>query len=83
MGMAKVTRNFQVTIPRDTRKVLNIKVGETLLISPSEKEAVIKKIGKNVVEETFGAWGKGEDAVKFVRTIRDSNEKIRMKRLGL
>ena len=85
MGMAKVTRNYQLTLPKDARRRFNIRVGDTLLVSEREgkEEMVIRKLSANVVEDTFGAWGKGEDSVKFVRSTRIEAEKARAKKLGI
>lgn len=82
MGIAKVTRNFQVTIPKDARKMFNISVGDTLLVSPREKEVVIKKLDENPVDASCGIWKSAKDAVKFVREGRAEYEK-RAKRLGI
>ncbi len=85
MGMAKVTRNYQITLPKDARRLFNIAVGDTLMVSPreGEEEMVIRKLSANVLEDTFGAWGKGEDSVKFVRRARIEAEKERAKKLGI
>ena len=44
MGMAvvKVTRKFQVTIPKCVRRVIGIKVGDKILVEYDEKADVIK-----------------------------------------
>jgi antitoxin PrlF len=43
MGVTKVTRNYQVTIPSDIRRKLGIKVGDVLVIEIEDGKAVIKK----------------------------------------
>lgn len=43
MGITKVTRNYQITIPSDIRKKLGIKVGDVLVIEIEDGKAVIKK----------------------------------------
>lgn len=82
MGIAKVTRNFQVTIPKDARKLVNIKVGDTILFSPENEKMVIKKLDEDVVTEAAGTWKSVKDSVKYVREIRGEWEK-RAKRLGI
>ncbi len=82
MGLAKVTRNYQITIPKDARRLVNIRVGDTLLVSPREKEVVIKKLDENPVDASFGIWKSVKDSVKFVREGRAEYEK-RAKRLGI
>ncbi len=43
MGVSKVTRNYQITIPSDIRKKLGIKVGDVLVVEIEDGKAVIKK----------------------------------------
>lgn len=80
--MSRVTRNFQVTIPKDVRKRENIKVGDELVVESRAGEVVLKKKDLNAFLALAGAWGKGESGLKAVRRIRRESEK-RLKRLGL
>jgi AbrB family looped-hinge helix DNA binding protein len=57
MSTTKVTRNYQVTIPADIRKVLSIKIG-TLVDFVVEKGALIMKPKKLVDEEQAWFWSK-------------------------
>jgi len=82
MGITKVTRNWQLTLPKDVRELLKIKEGERLVISVKNNKAVIEKLEKSVIENIFGAWGKGEAGYKTVEKLRKESE-IRRKRLGL
>ncbi len=83
MGITKVTRNYQITLPADVREILDIKVGDKIIILPEKNGAVIKKIRKDAIERAFGAWGTSkESGVEYVRKIRDEHER-RLKRLGL
>lgn len=82
MGMAKVTRNYQITLPKDARRVFKIAVGDTLLVSPGENEVVIKKLDENPVDASFGIWKSVKDSVKYVRKGRAEYER-RAKRLGI
>jgi len=43
MGITKVTRNYQITIPSDVRKKLGIKVGDVLLVDVEDGKIVLKK----------------------------------------
>lgn len=47
MGITKVTRNYQITIPSDIRKKLGIKVGDVLVIEIEDGKAVIKRATSN------------------------------------
>jgi len=42
MATTKVTRNYQVTIPSEIRKRVEVKAGDTLLIEYAEDEDTIK-----------------------------------------
>ena len=82
MGMAKVTRNFQITLPKDARTAFDIRIGDSLLIIPKEDCVVIKKPSRNPVDASFGIWKEVKDSVKYVREGRAEYEK-RAKRLGI
>lgn len=83
MGITKVTRNYQVTLPKDVREIENIKVGDTLAVTIKDEGILMKKLKRNAVKKAFGSWGTSkESGVEYVRKIRDESEK-RLKRLGL
>lgn len=83
MGITKVTRNYQVTLPKDVREAENIKVGDKLMVSAIDDRIVMRRLKGDILEKSFGAWGKSkESGVEYVRKIRDEEEK-RLKRLGL
>jgi AbrB family looped-hinge helix DNA binding protein len=83
MGITKVTRNYQITLPADVRETLGIDVGDKIIILPEKNEAVIKKVRKDALEKAFGAWGTSrESGVEYTRKIRDEHEK-RLRRFGL
>ena len=82
MGMAKVTRNYQVTLPKDARTAFDIRIGDSLLFLPREDSVIIKKPSQNPVDASFGIWKKVKDSVKYVREGRAEYEK-RAKRLGI
>jgi AbrB family looped-hinge helix DNA binding protein len=42
MATTKVTRNYQVTIPSEIRKRVEVKAGDTLLIEYAEEEDAIR-----------------------------------------
>jgi len=82
MGVTKVTRNYQVTIPKDVREMENIHIGDELIVVIEGDEIVMRRIRDRILERNFGAWGKGKSGVEFTREIRDEAEK-RERRLGL
>ena len=83
MGIAKVTRNYQVTIPKDVRAIQEINVGDTILFAiEGDRVEVFKKKPKAALEEVAGIWKGTEPGWKYVKRIRKESEK-RRKRLGL
>ncbi len=84
MGIAKVTRNFQVTIPRDIRRIQGISIGDTILFAiEGDKVDLVKMDQSKIIEEMFGSWKDvKEDSLTYVRSIR-KGWSDRSKRLGL
>ncbi len=84
MSMTKVTRNYQITVPRDIRKQANIKEGDKIVITMENDEIKMKKFDEDVFKRAFGSWKNAgiKDSVKYVRDIRKEWEH-RAKRLGI
>ena len=78
MGIAKVTRNYQVTIPRDVRRIHGISVGDTVLFAiEGDRVDFFKMEREAILKEAAGCW-KGrmkESGVEFVRSMRDEWKK--------
>jgi len=84
MGMSIVTRNYQVTIPKDVRETTGIKVGDKVVFSIEGDKVEVRKLSKETAEKAFGSW-KGSikgSSVDYVRKMRKEWNK-REKRLGL
>lgn len=85
MGIAKVTRNYQVTIPKDVRRINGIKIGDTVLFAiEGDKIHFMNMDREKILTEISGTWKehvKGS-SVDYVRQIRVGWAK-RSKRLGL
>jgi len=84
MSITKVTRNYQITVPRDIREMAKIQEGDKLVITMENEEIKIKKFDEDVFKKAFGSWKDAgiKDSVKYVRNIRKGWEK-RRKRFGL
>ena len=82
MGISTVTRNYQVTLPRDVRELEDIEIGDRVLITVEDDEIMIKKIDTKALEDSFGAWKSRGGGVEFVRGGRDESEES-LKELGL
>jgi antitoxin PrlF len=71
MGLSKITRNFQVTLPKDVREIKNLNVGDKVLFSLEDGKIDIVKVGKNAILEVAGLWsGVKETGVEYERRVR-------------
>ncbi|MBI2971948.1 MAG: AbrB/MazE/SpoVT family DNA-binding domain-containing protein [Candidatus Aenigmarchaeota archaeon] len=82
MGITKVTRNYQVTLPKDVREAEEIRVGDRFIAVPREDGIFLKKLDKDFIRKTAGIWKSKGSGLAYVRKIRDEEEK-KLKRLGL
>lgn len=83
MGIAKVTTNYQVTIPRDVRELKGIKIGDTLIFSiEGERVDVIKRKDKDLLERVKGIWKTREGGLAYTSKLRRESEH-RLKEMGL
>ena len=72
--MVVVTRKYQITIPKEVREALKIKIGEQIEIVRNKKgEFVIKKIDRNK-EKYIKALN---DAVGILRITQEDVERIK------
>ncbi|ASJ00028.1 AbrB/MazE/SpoVT family DNA-binding domain-containing protein [Thermococcus gorgonarius] len=74
MGITKVTRNYQITIPSDIRKKLGIKVGDVLVIEIEDGKAVIKKSDLELPLLPGGKGLKVEDIEEAIRRGQGEEE---------
>ncbi|MBI4439866.1 AbrB/MazE/SpoVT family DNA-binding domain-containing protein [Candidatus Woesearchaeota archaeon] len=85
MGIAKVTRNYQVTIPRDIRRLEDIRIGDTVLFAiEGNRIDFLKLERKKMLKSLAGAWKDkiNVSGAEYVREFRKEWGK-RSKRLGL
>ena len=79
MGISKITRNFQITLPKDVRELKDFKVGEKVLFLVEGNRVDIVKIDKNVVKEAVGLWaGMKETGLDYERRLRKEWSKRRV-----
>ncbi|MBS3056146.1 MAG: AbrB/MazE/SpoVT family DNA-binding domain-containing protein [Candidatus Aenigmarchaeota archaeon] len=74
MGITRVTRNYQVTLPRDVREMKKVCIGDKFVITVENNEIIMKKIKGKLLERSFGAWKGGLSGVGYARKIRDEAE---------
>ena len=82
MSLTKVTRNYQITVPRDIREQAKIAEGDKLVVTMENNEIRIKKMDEDSFKKAFGIWKNVKDSVKYVRDLRKEWEH-RAKRLKL
>jgi AbrB family looped-hinge helix DNA binding protein len=71
MGISAVTRNFQVTLPKDVRERLRIKEGDRVFVEVDEDGKItIDIMKKSPVDESSGIWKKEAEGVKYTRKLR-------------
>ena len=71
MGLSKLTRNFQVTIPKDVREVKRLREGDRVLFAIDGGRVELFKADEDVVLATAGLWrdAKGTGA-EYERELR-------------
>jgi len=56
MGISKITRNFQVTLPHDIRELKHFKVGDKVIFVAHDKHVEIIKVEKEAIIAAAGLW---------------------------
>lgn len=83
MGISSVTRNYQVTIPKDIRELQRIKVGDKIVFSIEGNRIEVFKLRKGITEKAFGSWNSDKaSSTNYVRKLR-KEWSVREKRLML
>ena len=70
MSLSKITRNFQVTIPRDVRELKDLHVGDKVIFMLNENRVELIKSNKDVVRAAAGLWNISETGVEYERRLR-------------
>ena len=69
MAVSKVTRNYQVTVPREVRELANINVGDTILFIKEGEEVMLRRIDKDLLSKAFGLWKRAEEKTPLVNRL--------------
>jgi AbrB family looped-hinge helix DNA binding protein len=70
-AMVKVTRKYQVTIPKRVREKADVKVGDRLLVSERGGLIIMRKVKEESLLEFAGFWdGYPENLEEFVEELR-------------
>ena len=77
MATVVVTRNYQITLPKDVREELGISIGDKMVSYIDENCYIrIKKLDKSPVDAAFGMWkGMKETGVEFQNRLRKGWER--------
>nr|MDO8119023.1 AbrB/MazE/SpoVT family DNA-binding domain-containing protein [Candidatus Sigynarchaeota archaeon] len=51
MAKTIITRNYQITIPKEIREKLNLKLGESLHMHMEDEKIIIERLNENVWDE--------------------------------
>ena len=71
MGISKVTRNCQVTLPKDVRIQLGVQEGDEVVFTVIDKKAIVTKSTRDVIKETAGIWkDMKETGIEYENRIR-------------
>ena len=80
MGIAKITRNYQITIPKDIREMKDLKEGDSVVFTIDGNKVQLIKMNKDSIRLAAGLWNKAkESGVEYERKIREG-WKRRLKR---
>ena len=82
MGMTKITRNFQVTLPSDIRHVKGFKEGDRIIFSIVNDRVCLDKADSGAVQDAAGLWRNEKgvaDGLRYERKLR-AQWKLRQKR---
>lgn len=82
MGISKITRNYQITLPRDVREVKKLKEGDEVIFVFEDDKVVLQKVDKDPVLAAAGIWkGMKETGAEYQKRMR-SQWKKRQKALN-
>ena len=66
MAVSRVTRNYQVTVPREIRELADIKIGDTVLFIKEGEDIVLRRIDKELLSKGFGLWKKAQEKTPWL-----------------
>ena len=71
MGISRITRNCQVTIPKDVRTQLGVKEGDEVVFTIVDNSVTVHKSTRDIITETAGIWkGMKETGEEYQRRMR-------------
>ena len=71
MGISKITRNYQLTLPKDIRELKNFKVGDKVLFVVEGEKIDLVKVDKSIIKNAAGLWADlKESGQEYEKKIR-------------
>jgi len=71
MGITKITRNYQITLPKDIRKIINVKEGDDIIFLVEDDKVFLTKSKENQVMAAAGIWKNiKENGEQYQKRIR-------------
>jgi len=71
MGVSKLTRNFQVTVPRDVREVKRLREGDRVMFAIDGERVELHKVDEDAIDAAAGLWKDSkESGVRYERSVR-------------
>lgn len=71
MGVSIVTRNFQVTLPKDVRELSKIEEGDKVIVEvDGEGRIIINPLRKSPVDDSFGTWAGEVSGIRYTDSLR-------------
>lgn len=71
MTISKITRNFQITLPKDVREFKNFKVGDKVLFVVEDERIELVKMDKKIITDAAGLWSDLEETgIEYERRVR-------------
>ncbi len=71
MGISKITRNYQLTLPKDVRKIVGLREGDEVMLTVENGKITITKSVGDSIRATAGIWkDMKETGEEYQRKIR-------------
>ncbi|HLF54408.1 MAG TPA: AbrB/MazE/SpoVT family DNA-binding domain-containing protein [Candidatus Nanoarchaeia archaeon] len=71
MGLSKITRNFQVTLPKDVREIKGLRVGDKVLFVVEKDRVDLVKMDKGIIDAAAGLWKDAkETGLEYEKRVR-------------
>jgi AbrB family looped-hinge helix DNA binding protein len=68
MAKTKVTRKYQITIPQEVRKKMELRIGDELLIREENDKILMEKPVE--IDRLGGSWNHIDSTEKFMQEVR-------------